>query len=123
MEYVAFIFAIFGFMAYLQISQLKKRIDELERQLTKMHGTSFHEERKDLLQAAKAYIGEHVRLEMKEDHQDIDAVMYGNTKHGTITILDADEEWMLVRMETPRGTKEKLLRMESIERIGAVRGE
>ena len=45
--------------------------------------------------------------------------MYGNTKHGSNTILDADEEWMLVRIETPKGTKEKLIRMESIARIGS----
>ena len=41
MQYVAFAFAIFGFLAYLELSSLKKRIDELERQLTKMQGTSF----------------------------------------------------------------------------------
>lgn len=119
MQYVAFVFAIFGFLAYLELSSLKKRVDELERQLTKMKGTSFHEDRKGLLQAAKAYVGQPVDLEMKEDRQDVDVMMYGNTKHGANTILDADEEWMLVRIDTPKGTKEKLLRMESIARIGS----
>ena len=119
MQYVAFVFAIFGFLAYLELSSLKKRVDELERQLTKMKGTSFHEDRKGLLQAAKAYVGQPVNLEMKEDHNDVDVMMYGNTKHGSNTILDADEEWMLVRIDTPKGTKEKLLRMESIARIGS----
>ena len=119
MQYVAFAFAIFGFLAYLELSSLKKRIDELERQLTKMQGTSFHEDRKSLLQAAKTYVGQKVNLEMKEDHNDVDVMMYGNTKHGSNTILDADEEWMLVRVKTPKGTKEKLIRMESIARIGS----
>ena len=35
MEVLGFIFGIFGLMAYLESSSLKKRVDELERELTK----------------------------------------------------------------------------------------
>ena len=40
MEVIGFVFGIFGLMAYLQVSSLKSRIDELERELTGMKGTS-----------------------------------------------------------------------------------
>lgn len=121
MEYAAFIFGIFGLMAYMQVSSLKGRIDEMERQLTQMKGTSYHEDRTALLQAAKTYMNKAVNIDLKEDHGDIDIMNYGNTKHGTNTILDADNEWLLVRIETPKAVKTKLLRMESIERISVIR--
>lgn len=123
MEYLGFIFGIFGLMAYLEISTLKKRIDDLERQLTKMQGTSYHEDRKALLQVAGSYIGKKVNIDLKEDHEDVDIFNYGNTKHGSNVILDADDEWLLLRIETPKGNKEKLIRMESIERISVIKEE
>ena len=121
MEYAAFIFGIFGLMAYMQVSSLKVRIDEMERQLTQMKGTSYHEDRTALLQAAKTYMNKAVNIDLKEDHGDIDIMNYGNSKHGTNTILDADNEWLLVRIETPKAVKTKLLRMESIERIRVIK--
>ena len=121
MEYAAFIFGIFGLMAYMQVSSLKGRIDEMERQLTQMKGTSYHEDRTALLQAAKNYMNKAVNIDLKEDYGDIDIMNYGNSKHGTNTILDADNEWLLVRIETPKAVKTKLLRMESIERISVIK--
>ncbi len=121
METLGFIFGIFGLLAYLQLSSLKKRVDELERELTRAKGTSYHEDRTVLMNAAKSYIGETVDIDLKEDHLDIDLISYGNTKHGSNTILDADEEWVKVRIETPKGAKVKLIRMESIERISVIR--
>ena len=121
MEYIGFVFGIFGLMAYLELSSLKSRIADLERELTSMKGTSFHEDRSALLKAAKSYIGNKVNIELKEDHEDVDIINYGNTKHGSIEILDADEEWLLVLVETPKGSRKKLLRMESIERITLLR--
>ena len=41
MEYIGFVFGIFGLMAYLQVSGLKNRVVTLERELAKMQGTSF----------------------------------------------------------------------------------
>ena len=121
METLGFIFGIFGLLAYLQLSSLKKRVDELERELTRTKGTSYHEDRTALMNAAKSYIGETVDIDLKEDHLDIDLISYGNTKHGSNTILDADEEWVKVRIESPKGVKVKLIRMESIERISVIR--
>ena len=117
MEYVGFIFGIFGLMAYLQLSSLKNRVASLERELTMIKGTSFHKDRAALLEAAGSYIGKDVKIDLKEDHADFDIINYGNTKYGSNRILDADREWMLVRIESPKGNRDKLIRMESVKRI------
>ena len=121
MQYAAFVFAIFGFMAYLQQSSLQKRVAELERELTKMKGTSYADSREELIRAARSYIGQKVRLALKEDYPDADILMYGNTKHGTNTILDADGDWILVRIDSAKGSKEKLIRAGSVQRISLVK--
>ncbi|MBR2769213.1 MAG: hypothetical protein IKG00_09545 [Lachnospiraceae bacterium] len=114
MEYAAFVLSVFGLAAYLQLSSLRKRIDVLERQLTSLSGTSLHTERMDLLKEAKSRIGRKVIFTMKEERADPDIVLYGNTAYGSNTILDADQDWLLVQIETPKGKKEKLIRMEAI---------
>ena len=73
-----------------------------------------------MLDATNAYIGKHVFLDLKEDCDDTDIVVYGNTKHGTNTILDSDGDWLLVRIDSPKGSKEKLIRAGSIRRISLV---
>ena len=117
MEYLGFIFGIFGLLAYLQISPLKRRMDKLEEELTRTKGTSFHKDRQSLMSVIRSYTGEKVILTLKEDYMDVDIVSYGNTKHGSNTILDADEDWMLIRIETPKGYKQKLIRLESIQSV------
>ena len=122
MEYIGFVFGIFGLMAYLEISSLKGRISELERELTKMKGTSFHEDRTSLVQATRSYIGKKVNIDMKEDLGDVDIINYGNPKSGFIEILDSDNEWLLVRIVNKNAKKSvtKLIRMESVERISVL---
>ena len=121
MEYlgiIGFVFGIFGFLAYISQGGLKKRIIELERQLTKMQGTSYADDRKALIKLAKDCIGKPVKLDLKEDYEDTDIMMYGNSKVGTNTILDVDEDWMLVRVESAKkAPKEKLIRLEAVQRI------
>ena len=121
MEYlgiIGFVFGIFGFLAYISQDGLKKRITELERQLTKMQGTSYADDRKALIKLAKDCIGKPVKLDLKEDYEDTDIMMYGNSKVGTNTILDVDEDWMLVRVESAKkAPKEKLIRLEAVQRI------
>ncbi len=121
MEYLGLVFGIFGFMAFLEVSSLKRRISSLEEALARTEGTALHADRQSLLRAAEQYIGQEVEIELKEDHGDVDIMMYGNSKHGANTILDVDEEWMLVRIKMPKGEKEKLIRMESVARIGTVK--
>lgn len=122
MEYIGYIFGIFGLMAYLQLSSLKSRVAELERALTSMKGSTFHERQRALSEAvAKSYIGNKVKIELKEDHEDVDIFNYGNTKHGSIEVLDADQQWLLVQIQSPKGSKKKLLRLESIESIALIK--
>ena len=121
MQYLGFVFGIFGLMAYLELSEMKKRVSSLEEELTKLKGTAYHEERTSLLQAARSYIGEKVRIELKEDQGDVDIINYGNTKYGSIVIQEADDTWLKITIESPRGRKEKLIRMESIERITLIK--
>jgi hypothetical protein len=47
-------------------------------------------------------------------------MMYGNSKHGSNTILDADDDWILVRIDSAKGSKEKLIRAGSVQRISLV---
>jgi len=119
MVYVALVFGIFGLFAFAELPSLKRRIAALEEQLAKTEGTPAYEERRALIRAAKTYIGQPIRLELKEDHEDADVMMYGNSKHGSNTILDVDEEWLLVRVDGPKAVKEKLIRLESVRRITA----
>ncbi len=118
METVAFVFGIFGLFAFLQIPSLNRKVKNMEDQLSKLSGTSYHEGRATLGKMARDNIGKRVVLELAEGHEDVDIVMYGNTKHGSNTILDADDEWMLVHVDTPKGSKDKLIRLGSVERIG-----
>ncbi len=120
MEYAAFVFGIFGLLAYLQVSPLKRRIDRLEEQLAHTEGTPHYEERTALFEAARSYIGRQVMLELKEDQEDADILLYGNSKRGSNTILDTDGEWMLVRVASPKGEKDKLIRLASVERISVL---
>ena len=120
MEYLGFIFGIFGLLAYLQLSSLKKRVGALEEELAGIHGTASFTERRALLDAIGSYIGKAVVLDLKEDCKDMDVVMYGNTKHGTNTIVDADEDWILVRIDSAKGNKEKLIRVGSVQRISVM---
>ena len=118
MQYIGFIFGIFGLIAYMQVSELKNRVKALERELSKMQGTSFHDDRRALLQAARQLIGQKVEIEMKEDHMDADIINYGNTRYGANTILDADDDWLLIHIDSPKGSKDKLIRLESVKRLG-----
>ena len=83
-----------------------------------MQGTSFHDDRRALLQAARQLIGQKVEIEMKEDHMDADIINYGNTSYGANTILDADDDWLLIRIDSPKESKDKLIRLESVKRLG-----
>ena len=114
---LGFILGVFGLMAYLNISPLKRKIEKLESALSAMEGTTYHEDRESLLKAAAGYIGKSVEIDLKEDHKDTDIEYYGNSKYGSNTILDVDRDWILVHTETPKGNMDKLIRMESIQRI------
>ena len=120
MEYLGFIFGIFGLFAYIELASLKKKVTALEKELSGIAGTPSFEERRALLDAVESYIGKQVVLDLKEDCEDADIMMYGNSKHGSNTILDADDDWILVRIDSAKGSKEKLIRAGSVQRISLV---
>ena len=120
MEYLGFIFGIFGLFAYIELASLKKKVTALEKELSGIAGTPSFEERRALLDAVESYIGKQVVLDLKEDCADADIMMYGNSKHGSNTILDADGDWILVRIDSAKGSKEKLIRAGSVQRISLV---
>lgn len=120
MEYIGFVFGIFGLIAYVELSSLKKKVTALEEELANVAGTPSFEERRALLDAVESFIGKQVVLDLKEDCHDADIMMYGNSKHGSNTILDADGDWILVRVDSAKGSKEKLIRVGSVQRIGFV---
>ena len=120
MEYAGIAFGIFGLLAYVELFSLKKRVIALEKELAGIAGTSSFEERRALLDAVESYIGKQVILDLKEDCKDVDIVMYGNSKYGANTILDADGDWILVRIDSAKGSKEKLIRAGSVQRISLV---
>lgn len=117
MEYIGLVFGIFGLMAYLQVFELKHRIDELEQEMAKIEGTEHAQKQTSLRTAVQELVGREVILELKEDHTDADVFSYGNTKHGSNVILDTDSDWMLVQISTPKGVKKKLIRLSSVQRI------
>ncbi|MBE6989747.1 MAG: hypothetical protein E7426_03245 [Ruminococcaceae bacterium] len=116
MEYVAFVFGIFGLVAFLEISSLKGRIRSLEAQLRSLSGTDYAAEKQSLIEAAKAYIGQTVRLSFSEDEKDPDAVL-ASIKMGTCTLLDVDENWLLVHIVHNKSSKDKLIRVDSVTGI------
>lgn len=120
METIGVCFSIFGFIAFCSIFTLSSRVSKLEKQLSKVEGTSFYEDRKAILEAVNTYIGKSVIIGMREDETDFDIINYGNSKHGKNVIIDADEDWMLVEITSIKGTKEKLLRISSVISIKEV---
>ena len=120
MEYLGIIFGVFGLVAYAELASLKKKVTALEKELSGIAGTPSFEERRALLDAVESYIGKQVVLDLKEDCADADIMMYGNSKHGSNTILDADDDWILVRIDSAKGSKEKLIRAGSVQRISLV---
>ena len=66
-------------------------------------------------------IGQQVKISFKEDCWDSDVISYGNTK-GKNVILDADENWILVEITTPKKTLQKIFRIDSIDGLTLVKG-
>lgn len=116
MEYLAFAFGIFGFMAFMSLSSLKGRVRSLETQLRSLQGTDYAAEKASLIEAARAYIGKPIRLSFKEDEEDPDALFAGQ-KMGTCTLLDVDEDWLLVHIEHHKVSKDKLIRLDCVRGI------
>ncbi|MBR2672063.1 MAG: hypothetical protein IKE27_07665 [Oscillospiraceae bacterium] len=122
MEYVAFIFAIFGFFAYIELSKLKNRVNDLEAQLSKIKGTSHFESAQTIKKLVEQNLGRRVYLNLREGYEDQEIYMAVYQKR-EIVMVDADGGWILVNVGSPKGTLEKLIRVESIQSIDVVSDE
>ena len=118
--YIGFVFGMFGFMAFCSLSDLKKRIKRLEDELASTKGTSYSESKASLARLASEYKGQNVKISFNEDCIDSDVISYGNPK-GKNVILDADENWILVEITTPKKTLMKLFRLDSIDGLTLVK--
>ena len=116
MEYIGFVFGIFGLMAYLSMGSLKNRVARLERELQSLQGNGYSLERASLAESLKAWIGKPVQFTFREDEQDVDCVMAGK-KTGPVVLLDTDGEWMLVEIQKGKQKKQKLLRVSSVRGV------
>lgn len=114
--YVGFVLGLFGVFAYCSQSDLKKRIKRLEDELASTKGTSYALSKESLAKFATENIGCKVQISFKEDCWDSDVISYGNAKRGNV-ILDADKNWILVEVNTPKEAKQKLFRLDSIDGI------
>ena len=117
MEYLGLIFGIFGLAAFAEVCTLQRKVSALEAQLGRMEGTPQYEERKSLVRTAADCIGRQVRIDLKDEYQNVDITMYGNTKSGSNTILDVDDDWILVQVTSAKGTKQVLIRAEAVKSI------
>ena len=113
MEYLAFVFGIFGFMAFLSLSSLKGRVRSLELQLRSLQGTAYAAEKSSLVTAAQDYIGKPVKLIF---HEDADVLRAG-LSNGCCILMDADQDWLLVHIEANKTVKDKLLRADSVKSV------
>lgn len=118
MEYLGFIFGVFGLMAFVSLSSLKGRVRSLETQLRSLQGTDYAAEKSSLMAAARGYIGKPVKLSFKEDEEDPD-VLTCAIKNGVCTLTDVDQDWLLVHMEYSKTVKDKLIRVDSVSSIGS----
>ncbi len=116
---LGFIFGLLGFMAFLSESDLKKRIKRLEDELSQIKGTSYSVSKESLGKIAYGYIGKQVDISFKEDCWDPDVLTYGNTK-GKNVIIDADDNWILVEITTPKKVLLRIFRLDSIDGLTAV---
>ena len=122
MEYVAFIFAIFGFFAYIELSKLKNRVNDLEAQLSKVKGTSHFESVQTIKKLVEQNLGRRVYLNLREGYEDQEIYMAVYQKR-EIVMVDTDGGWILVNVGSPKGTLQKLIRTESIQSIDVVSEE
>ena len=122
MEYMGFIFGIFGFLAYIELSSLKGRVSNLESQLSHMHGSFLQKERLGLAQGAKSCIGKPVRINLKENYADLELATCSSKKSGNLVILDADQDWLLLRISSPKGDQKKLIRIEALQSLSPIDG-
>ena len=117
--YLGFVFGLLGFMAFCSLSDLKNRIKKIEDELASVKGTSYSISKESLAKLDLEYNNQQVQISFKEECWDSDVISYGNAK-GKNIILDADDNWLLVEITTPKNTVDKLFRLDTIDGLTLV---
>lgn len=109
--------AIFGLLAFFQVSAVAARLRRLERS----ENSAVHSERSsvkdDMRKILAPYTGKEIHLDFYEDEEDADLELINIGGHNKIILLDMDEKWALVRIETPKNHRDKLIRISSIRGV------
>lgn len=117
MEMIVFMLAIMVFVATTEISTLKRRVDQLEKQLTHMEGTDYHQDRQDLIKVIDQYRGQSVSISLKEDYTDVELVLSSQQSDSEVTVIDVDSDWLHLKITDSTSSKEKLIRMEAVASV------
>ncbi|MDO4166538.1 MAG: hypothetical protein Q4D32_03945 [Eubacteriales bacterium] len=114
MEYLGFIYGIFGVAAFISVISLGTRVSRLERRMR------VREDRgNDLRTHLQKRIGERVRFSFYDDEEDIDIELY-YTQSGYLEIMDVDETWVYIHGENGKRQMDKLLRISSIKGVETI---
>ena len=116
MEYIIWVPAILGLLAFLSIGDLKKRIRVLEDQLSSMKGSPAHAEKTALRKLLNDYVGKNIELEFRGEEMDSDLCVPGSK----CTVLTVDEEWVFVQISDKKGEREKLFRLSQINGVKGI---
>ena len=118
MEYVTWMWAFFGFLAFLQVTSLRGRLSnlesKLERKLRNDNDVDEFNHSDALRESLQKRIGEMVTFEFYDDEEDLDIA---NKNPDFVQIVDVDEKWVLVHAEKGKKKIEKLIRISSIKGI------
>lgn len=120
METITMVWSIMGFIAFITLFSLRDRVIRLERQLSDCGNSRQFQSRDELGDRMREYIGKRIILGFYEDEEDIDVLTYAENPRGGVTVIDCDEKWVLVRIDTGKKSLQKLLRINSIKDISSV---
>lgn len=107
--------AILGLLAFFQVSQISSRLRRLERDGVSAPLSGRCSAKEDIAKVLAPCIGKEVVLDFYEDEVDRDLICA--TGKRKIILLDIDSKWAMVRMETPKTHKDKLIRISSIKGV------
>ena len=112
MEYLG----VFGFIAFIFVLSLQGKVSKLERQMREAgigeEGAALNG---DLSGSLKKRIGCQVKIDFYDGEADADLV-----SGKSVTIIDVDEKWAMVRCETKKKAVDKLIRISTIKGIKEV---
>lgn len=117
------IWAILGFFAFISVLALQDKVSRLERRVRSLEDgeeTALARTRADLSDRMPEYIGKCIVPEFYENEEDYDIGATVAAKNGSVTVIDCDDKWVLVRMDDGKTTQEKLLRINSINSIASI---